>query len=761
MKRRIAFRPLMCLAVASVVASAACSRDPEIAKRAYLASGDAYAAQEKLNEAAVEYRNAIQQDPLFGEARFKLAGIYVRLGDASSAFREYVRAADLLVDDPEAQVRATEMLLLAGRFEEARARADKALALDPKHVVAQILRGNALAGLKDLDAAVKEMEQALTLDPEQSVAYSNLGTLELARGNRAEAEEAFSKAIQIDPRSVLARLSLANFYWATGRSADTERILREAHGLSPEDLLANRSLAMFFLASGRAAEAEPYIQAVVRVTQTSTSKLWLADYYWTLQRRADAEKLLTQLEADKSVASQAKLRLASIAVNDNDLDAAKALLNEVVQENPRSIDALVARAHLLLRERRLDEALDQAQAAAKIDARSHKVQLALGHAWAARHEWDSAIAAFTEATSLAPRAISVRLALARAHLAKGDAREAVRVAQEAVSLQSRNADARLMLVRALIATREVGTAQSHLKTLLEAAPNAPPVLAQLGSIQALMKNTPAARRAFEQALAGDPKQLDALAGLVALDLDDGRPAAAVARIESALASMPDDAAMLILAARAYLAVRDAPAAEKALRRSVEVDPSNVLAFQSLGRLYASQGRLDQARAEFERVATARPNDVSAHTLVAMMHQAQGNTVEARARYQKALDLNPNGAVAANNLAWLLAETGENLDVALQWAQTAKAQLPENPEVNDTLGAIYLKKGLPTLAIPPLRQSVSAAPNNAGYHYQLSLAYARSGDAANARRSLTRARQLDPDDDRAQLVMTALAAASSP
>ena len=50
-------------------------------------------------------------------------------------------------------------------------------------------------------------------------------------------------------------------------------------------------------------------------------------------------------------------------------------------------------------------------------------------------------------------------------------------------------------------------------------------------------------------------------------------------------------------------------------------------------------------------------------------------------------------VAANNLAWMFAETGENLDMALQLAQAATRRVPEQPEIQDTLGWIYYKKGL--------------------------------------------------------------------
>src|SRR5438045_3759599 len=76
--------------------------------------------------------------------------------------------------------------------------------------------------------------------------------------------------------------------------------------------------------------------------------------------------------------------------------------------------------------------------------------------------------------------------------------------------------------------------------------------------------------------------------------------------------------------------------------------------------------------------------VMANTLLGIIAEMQNRPVDARSRYERALQLEPKAATAANNLAWLYAESGENLDVALQLAQTAKAGLPDTPEVNDTL-----------------------------------------------------------------------------
>jgi tetratricopeptide (TPR) repeat protein len=164
----------------------------------------------------------------------------------------------------------------------------------------------------------------------------------------------------------------------------------------------------------------------------------------------------------------------------------------------------------------------------------------------------------------------------------------------------------------------------------------------------------------------------------------------------------------------------------------------MVAYSALGQLFLAQGRLDDARREYERYAEREPTAVGAHTLVGIILQMQNRLPEAQKRYQRVLEINPNAAVAANNLAWLYAEQNANLDVALQLAQTAKSQMPDNPDVSDTLGWVYYKKGLATLAIAAFKQSADKDPANAEYAYHLGLAHLKNNDKVKAREWLEKA-----------------------
>jgi tetratricopeptide (TPR) repeat protein len=123
-------------------------------------------------------------------------------------------------------------------------------------------------------------------------------------------------------------------------------------------------------------------------------------------------------------------------------------------------------------------------------------------------------------------------------------------------------------------------------------------------------------------------------------------------------------------------------------------------------------------------------------------------------------MHPNAGVAANNLAWIYAEEGIQLDLALQLAQTAKAQLPERGDVSDTLGWVYHKKGMSSSAVQPLLEAVEKEPRNPHYRYHLGVVYSATGDRDKAREMLQRALELSSDFNGAEDAKRVLAGLSS-
>jgi len=715
------------------------------AKRRFLLSGDQYLAAGKFGEAVIQYRSAVLQDPGAGDARVKLADAFLATGDGANALREYVRAADLLPADINLQLKAGNLLLFAGRFDDAKARAEKVLTKTPADVGAQLLMANALAGLKDLDAAVAQIEDALRVAPDRSGAYSNLGALELSRGKQQAAERAFRKAVELQPKSVAAHLALGNFFWLTDRLTEGEQSLKQALEIDPRHPLTNRALASFYLATNRLPAAEQPLKVVFEVTKTAAAAVALEEYYVATGQDASARAILEPMLNDPRTTATANVRLAALDYKSGNHAGAYQRLVRVLEKDQANLQALLIKSSFLLSDGKPGDALASATLASERHPESAAAFFALGRIQALRRQPDAAIAAFQEVLRINPRTTDAKIALGQLQLGQGRTEASIGLAAEAMTNEPGNGNAQLLYVRGLLAQGALDRAEGELKQLKAHFPNSSSVHTQQGMLLARRGKSAEARAEFDRALELRADEIEAFGGLVALDMAARNFAAARARVDERLASAPSPA-LLTLAARVYAASNDLTSAERFLRQAISQDSGYVAAYGALAQLYVFQRKLDAARAEFDAMAERSPKSVAAHTMVGVLLESQGDIDGARERFERVMQIDPEAAVAANNLAWIYAQHGGNLDVAMHLAQIAQKRMPEVPEVGDTLGFIYYKKNLASLAISTLKVSAAKDPNNALYHYHLGLAYASSGDAQQARGSLTRALALKPDFD---------------
>ena len=719
----------------ATAALSACSSDPQAEAKKALEKGNQHAAQNKFPEAIIEYRRAVQADPRLGEARMQLAYAYASTGDGMNALREYVRAADLMPEDKDAQQRAGAFMLLAGQFNDAQGLAERMLKRNPNDVEAHILLANALAGLKDMEGAVSNFEKAVELDPNRSSTYSELGSIHMVSGNKAGAEAAFKKAIEIDPKNAGAHLSYSNFLWANGDLPGAEKEMRAALAIEPRSTTGNRAMAMYYMVTNRAPEAEPHLKIVAETMPGAEAKYFLAEYYLRLGRTDDARATLTPLLKDDKSFVGASVRLARIEVVAGKNADAHRLIESVLAREPKNADALITRGKLYLTENNTVNALSTLQTAVEANPRSVDAQLALAQTYVLRGANKEATTAFNDALKLDGKNMEARLGLARLQINSGSAADAVPLMLKIVEENPRNLEARLLLLHGLMAVGDLPQATQQMNVLLQANPDSATVQTAAGMLAQMKQDTAGARAAYSRALEADPRSYQALAGLLTAEMQGKQFGNAKALIEKQLALTPNDPNVLLMSAQTYNALGDAFAMEKALKKTVEVDPQSLQAYAMLGKMYYQQGRLDLARRELETYVNRAPNSVPANTMLGTILELQGRKDEAKTRYNKALQTDPRAAVAANNLAWIDANNNGNLDMALQLAQTAKSQLPNRHEVDDTLGYIYYKKGLSARAIEALSVSTQRQPDNPSYNYHLALAYHQSGNNAEARKYL--------------------------
>ena len=138
---------------------------------------------------------------------------------------------------------------------------------------------------------------------------------------------------------------------------------------------------------------------------------------------------------------------------------------------------------------------------------------------------------------------------------------------------------------------------------------------------------------------------------------------------------------------------------------------------------------------------------------------------AKGAYQKALEIDSTNALASNNLAYLILQTGGDVDEAVSLAQTARRGNPDSPNAADTLAYAFYQKGYYQQSADLFQEALRLAakanrPDNPNIHYHLGLAYQKLGDATLARKELERVLQINPNYSGAEDVKKALASLRS-
>jgi len=737
--------------------AAACSRDPNVRKQKYFESGNRYFEQEKYREAVIQYLNAIQVDPRYAQAHYRLAQCYEKLGIWNGAYQELLRTVDLEPENLAAQVEVGNLLLAAREFQQAQERAELVLKKDPKNVDAHILLANSYAALQDLPASLREMQAAIELAPERPRSYLNLAFLQIGSKQAAAAEESFKKAVQLDPKSMEAHLALGNFYQVQRRWAEAEGEYRRGIELSPKNPLPRRALTVLYLAQGKTGEAEQVVaQAKKDLGDNPEAYRMLGDFYFSRNQLDKALAEYASLNREHPADLRVKKNYIQLLILQEKLDDATKLNDEILKANANDVDGLIYRGQILNRQGRPADAVPAFEAALKTEPDNALAHYHLGIAFNASGKLEQAESEWREAVRLRPPMVAAQQALANVAIRKNDFDLLARTAEQILKDDPQSANAYLLRATAHLGQRDAKGAEEDLKSAMRIAPDDPRPYTQLGVLRVSERKVGEAEKLFEQALQKNPGFVDALQGLFVIYAQQKQPAKAVARAEAQVAKAPKSSALEFALAQAWLLDSKPDHAEAALEKAVALDPKNAEALLTLAQLEAQRGSPEKAIANYQRGIQNNPRDVRNYLLYGALEDYRGNWQKAQELYQKALQVQPGNAVAANNLAYLLLEHGGNVDVAVSYAQGARTALPDQPFTADTLAWAYYQKGAYALAIGLLEEALKKTPQNPTYHYHLGLAYQKLNDKARAKAHLSRALELNPNYAKASDIRKALA-----
>ena len=289
---------------------------------------------------------------------------------------------------------------------------------------------------------------------------------------------------------------------------------------------------------------------MVGITKTEQSQLTLAEDHTATNRAAEAVKILAPIASSSSSSIDSRVRLSRAYATAGDTAKATSLADAILLEHPRDVSAQLLKAQLLMGDNRRDEALASVKAAVAADLSSATAQFTLGRVYAARGDIAGAESAFREVLKINPAAAAAQVELSALQLASAATSAALTSAEAAAHARPDRLDARLSLIRGLLASQQFDRAERELKVLLAAYPNSAPVLVQSAVLSASRNDRTTARAVFEKALQLDPASIEALGGLLALDMATRNFPAARSRLAAHLKT-PNSPPLLLLAARTY------------------------------------------------------------------------------------------------------------------------------------------------------------------------------------------------------------------
>ncbi|MBZ5647041.1 MAG: tetratricopeptide repeat protein [Acidobacteriia bacterium] len=724
-------------------------------KQKHFAKGQTYYDGGKYSEALIEFGNAVQIDPEFAEAHYYLARCFLRTGQYPLAVRELGRTLEIQPRNWKAHIDTGNLMLAAGELSGARDNAEVVLDNVPDDVDARVLLAKVHAARGDTDRAMTEMQKAVLIDPNRADSYIDLALIEQG-AKPAQAEQDFKKGLELNPKSLIGAVAIAGFYQQQRRLDEAERAYLYVLRLQPENVVVRNALVRVFLSSGRRDAAEQLlVEAKSSFPKDPRMYSLLGDFYVQLgvldRAMFEFASLLHQHPHDLNV----KKKYIWLLIEHKRLPEATRLNDEILAQSANDRDALVLRAQILLAGSQVQPALEILRDLAHNQPAEPNVHYQLGYTLRMAGDLDSAEHEMYEALRLDPSMVQAQQQLAEMALSRGNPDLLLKFAEALIAAQPW--DGRWYVYRAeagLIRDR-TAQAENDLNLAMRLMPHTPAPVYMFAQLRLNQGKLAEAEALFNRVLELDPGYGPALQSLTQMYLRRRQPEKAIAFLDARIANSGGSSLLHLLRGSVLLTTGRYDDAALALQRAIELDNRNTDAYVLLAQLNGVRSSIPQAIAVCERSIQANPKDVRPYVLLGSLEEARGNWQRAEDVYRKALQVQPDHPVAANNLAYLMVEHSENLDVAASLAQTAHRAMPDSPAAADTLGWAYYRKGAYSLAVDLLQEALKRSPNEPVFHYHLGLAYYAAHDPENARIHLRRALELNPKSAEAEEIKKVL------
>jgi tetratricopeptide (TPR) repeat protein len=718
-----------------------CRTSPEAKEAKFLNRGRALLAKKDYQRALLEFRNASTAVPNDAEPYYQMGLVYLENRDFTNAARAIQRAIAINPKHLGAQLKLSELMantrdekLIA----EAGSRIQSVFGQSPTDP--EVLETLAIAEWKlgKPEEAMERLEQALRRFPAHLQSSMTLARMKLSKNDWNGAEEILKRAVTDAPKSAAAALALGEFYAFVRKLDKAEPSLERSVELDKTNGPALVALAGVQAAAKKTAAAELTYRRVSALLEKAY-RPFHAIFLYQSGRQEEAVAELSGLVKSDPKDRGARTALVMIYVGTKQLSKAEDVLAAALKVNPKDTDALLQRAGLRLRSGRADDAEKDLHQVLHFDPNSARAHLALagvnkskGLVEVQRQELEGVLKSD-------PASLEARIELAVSFLDAKEAKTSLGVLSEAPDYQKQ--DIRWILARnwALLSMGRLSEAKTGVELALQVN-RTPAAVFQGAALRVFERDFAGALASLEEVLARDDTDANALNLMMQVYEAQHEVLRGTDRLKELAATHPGSALHQTVLGRWYRRRNNVTDARKAFEAAKLADPHYVPADLSLAEMDIREGHGDAARKRLDGLVKTNPANVSVLLLSARADEQWGDTQAAIARYRGVINLDRTNPIALNNLAYLLVPSDP--DEALKYAQQAVELAPGEASFQDTLGWIYYRKGLSTMAVQHLKAAVDkeSTPRR---QFHLGMSYLKIGDQANGQKLVREALAKDP------------------
>lgn len=734
------------MALLLVFALGGCSSSPQARRDKHLTRGKELVNKREYSRAILEFRNAVQAMPKDAEPYYQIGVASSAAGDVRTAYLSFRRATELDPRHANAQLRLAQMLAhgdqphLKDAEERLKAVLGHSSIQSPEMLNTLAFTELRLGKAKD---AEETLEQALAQSPGELTSAVLLARTKLWQKDIKGAEEVLTKACEQTPGSADARRILGEFYVIQGKLTDAEPQLRRAFEMDPNSSSIIQDLARLDLTLGRKQDAEKRFK---RLAGFEEYKSIYATFLFQEGRREEALREFEKIVARSPDNRQARSELVATYVAMGRTPEAVKVLEAAIKKNPKDGDALLQRAEILIRMGKLADAETDINQVRRIRSAAPEVHYVAAKLHEARGTTLTYRQELAETLRLNPTLEPVRVELAHNLVNSNEPRAALDLLNAAPDVQKASA--------AIVEQRN--WANWALGDMTEMRRGIDHGLAQKRSVNFLVQDglwklrkgdANGARAVFEEALKIDPFDVRPLQFLSQSYARTKDSQLALQKVKEYAARQPKSAPVQQLLGKLLMAEKDHAGARSAFMAAKAADPQFVEADLSLAQLDVRDRKISVARNKIEGILAVKGGDIAARQWLASVQVIEGNSSASIENFRKVVAADPRNSEALNNLAYLLADRGAQLDEALKYAEKAVELAPDQPEYYDTLGWVLYRKGIYASAVKYLERTDK---ESAVSKYHLAMAYAKAGDPKRGRSALEAALKLNPDRPEAKL-----------